>query len=75
MNSFYKQGYLNNSCACSPAIYTDNELMIRYITSDCDAVSLIHDSYGYAKTPEDAVVDVLKAGMNGPFSLFPFLDL
>lgn len=35
-----------------------------YITSDCDAVSLIHDSYGYAKTPEDAVVDVLKAGMD-----------
>ena len=64
---------MNHSCACSPAIYADNELiMIRYITSDCDAVSLIHDSYGYAKTPEDAVVDVLKAGMNmnGPFFLF-----
>ncbi|KAJ9673795.1 hypothetical protein PVL29_023380 [Vitis rotundifolia] len=35
-----------------------------YITSDCDAVSIIHDSYGFAKTPEDAVVDVLKAGMD-----------
>ncbi|KAB1199837.1 putative beta-D-xylosidase 7 [Morella rubra] len=35
-----------------------------YITSDCDAVSIIHDSQGYAKSPEDAVVDVLKAGMD-----------
>ncbi|XP_008808183.2 probable beta-D-xylosidase 7 [Phoenix dactylifera] len=35
-----------------------------YITSDCDAVSIIHDSQGYAKTPEDAVGDVLKAGMD-----------
>lgn len=40
--------------------------MIRYITSDCDAVSIIHDDQGYAKAPEDAVVDVLKAGMVGP---------
>ncbi|WCJ44508.1 Glycosyl hydrolase family protein [Euphorbia peplus] len=30
-----------------------------YITSDCDAVAIIHD-----KSPEDAVVDVLKAGMD-----------
>lgn len=30
-----------------------------YITSDCDAVALIHH-----KSPEDAVVDVLKAGMD-----------
>ncbi|KAF6154074.1 hypothetical protein GIB67_031335 [Kingdonia uniflora] len=35
-----------------------------YITSDCDAVSIIHDNQGYAKTPEDAVGDVLKAGMD-----------
>ncbi|KAJ8771606.1 hypothetical protein K2173_026783 [Erythroxylum novogranatense] len=35
-----------------------------YITSDCDAVSIIHDKQGYAKTPEDAVADVLKAGMD-----------
>lgn len=35
-----------------------------YIVSDCDAVSIIHDAQGYAKTPEDAVVDVLKAGMD-----------
>ncbi|KAG5250953.1 beta-D-xylosidase [Salix suchowensis] len=32
-----------------------------YITSDCDAVSIIHDDQGYAKSPEDAVADVLKA--------------
>ncbi|XP_024170476.1 probable beta-D-xylosidase 7 [Rosa chinensis] len=35
-----------------------------YITSDCDAVGIIHDVQGYAKQPEDAVVDVLKAGMD-----------
>ncbi|XP_052144217.1 probable beta-D-xylosidase 7 [Oryza glaberrima] len=35
-----------------------------YITSDCDAVSIIHDVQGYAKTAEDAVADVLKAGMD-----------
>ncbi|XP_020242085.1 probable beta-D-xylosidase 7 isoform X1 [Asparagus officinalis] len=35
-----------------------------YITSDCDAVSIIHDAQGYASTPEDAVADVLKAGMD-----------
>ncbi|CAN8234032.1 unnamed protein product [Cochlearia groenlandica] len=35
-----------------------------YITSDCDAVSIIYDDQGYAKTPEDAVADVLKAGMD-----------
>lgn len=35
-----------------------------YITSDCDAVSIIHDDQGYAKTPEDAVGDVLRAGMD-----------
>ncbi|KAG6774168.1 hypothetical protein POTOM_021519 [Populus tomentosa] len=33
-----------------------------YIASGCDAVSIIHDAQGYAKTPEDAVVAVLKAG-------------
>ncbi|KAI3930667.1 hypothetical protein MKX01_037113 [Papaver californicum] len=36
-----------------------------YITSDCDAVSIIYDDQGYAKTPEDAVHDVLKAGLHG----------
>ncbi|KAJ4874268.1 putative beta-D-xylosidase 7 [Raphanus sativus] len=35
-----------------------------YITSDCDAVSIIYDDQGYAKAPEDAVADVLKAGMD-----------
>lgn len=35
-----------------------------YIVSDCDAVSIIHDAQGYAKNPEDAVADVLKAGMD-----------
>jgi len=27
---------------------------IRYIVSDCDAVKIIYDKQGYAKTPEDA---------------------
>ncbi|KAK8623551.1 hypothetical protein V6N13_118434 [Hibiscus sabdariffa] len=35
-----------------------------YITSDCDAVSIIYEKQGYAKLPEDAVADVLKAGMD-----------
>ncbi|WRX30841.1 Glycoside hydrolase [Theobroma cacao] len=35
-----------------------------YITADCDAVSIIYDEQGYAKEPEDAVADVLKAGMD-----------
>ncbi|KAL9245159.1 hypothetical protein vseg_018840 [Gypsophila vaccaria] len=35
-----------------------------YITSDCDAVSIIHDAQGYAKAPEDAIADVLNAGMD-----------
>ncbi|KAI5435818.1 probable beta-D-xylosidase 7 [Lathyrus oleraceus] len=35
-----------------------------YITSDCAAVAIIHDKQGYAKTPEDAVADTLKAGMD-----------
>ncbi|KAL8261442.1 hypothetical protein R6Q59_025491 [Mikania micrantha] len=35
-----------------------------YITSDCDAVSIIYDVHKYAKTPEDAVAEVLKAGMD-----------
>ncbi|CAN0922622.1 Probable beta-D-xylosidase 7 [Linum grandiflorum] len=35
-----------------------------YITSDCNAVSIIHGAQGYAKQPEDVVADVLKAGMD-----------
>ncbi|KAK3159124.1 hypothetical protein QOZ80_2AG0146020 [Eleusine coracana subsp. coracana] len=35
-----------------------------YITSDCDAVAIIHEVQGYAKTAEDAVAYVLKAGMD-----------
>ncbi|KAK4483956.1 hypothetical protein RD792_011166 [Penstemon davidsonii] len=35
-----------------------------YITSDCDSISTIHDKSMYARTPEDAVADVLKAGMD-----------
>ncbi|KAL0440128.1 UNVERIFIED_CONTAM: putative beta-D-xylosidase 7 [Sesamum latifolium] len=38
--------------------------MSRYITSDCDAVSLIYEKQKYAKSHEDAVADVLKAGMD-----------
>ncbi|BAT81804.1 hypothetical protein VIGAN_03168600 [Vigna angularis var. angularis] len=35
-----------------------------YITSDCGAVSIIHDKQGYAKTAEDAIADVFRAGMD-----------
>lgn len=41
--------------------------MIRYITSDCDAVKIIYENQTYVKSPEDAVADVLKAGMINPF--------
>lgn len=34
----------------------------RYITSDCDAVAIIHENQNYAPSPEDAVAAVLKAG-------------
>lgn len=49
--------------------------MISYIVSDCDAVKIMFDSYGYTKTPEDAVVDVLKAGMVGSHFLFSYQTL
>ncbi|AES97961.1 putative glycosidase [Medicago truncatula] len=35
-----------------------------YIASDCDAVRFIYEKQGYAKTPEDVVADVLRAGMD-----------
>ncbi|WJX57605.1 putative beta-D-xylosidase 7, variant 2 [Trifolium repens] len=35
-----------------------------YITSDCGAVDIIKTRHGYAKTPEDAIADVLQAGMD-----------
>lgn len=35
----------------------------RYITSDCDAVATVYEYQHYANSPEDAVADVLKAGL------------
>ncbi|TKY69995.1 beta-D-xylosidase 7 [Spatholobus suberectus] len=35
-----------------------------YITSDCDAVATVYEYQKYAKSEEDAVADVLKAGMD-----------
>ncbi|XP_057949592.1 probable beta-D-xylosidase 6 [Malania oleifera] len=35
-----------------------------YITSDCDAVATIYEYQKFVKTPEDAVSDALKAGMD-----------
>ncbi|XP_020597553.1 LOW QUALITY PROTEIN: probable beta-D-xylosidase 6 [Phalaenopsis equestris] len=35
-----------------------------YVTSDCDAVSIIYEEQKYASSPEDAVAAVLKAGMD-----------
>ena len=49
-------------------------MMIRYIASDCDAVSIIHDAQGYAKTPEDAVAAVLKAGIRPSPVFFLFVS-
>lgn len=39
-------------------------MFCRYVTSDCDAVAIIYEDQKYAKSPEDAVADVLKAGMD-----------
>ncbi|KAK2374029.1 putative beta-D-xylosidase [Trifolium repens] len=35
-----------------------------YITTDCDAVATVYEYQHYAKSPEDAVADVLKAGVD-----------
>ncbi|MED6131849.1 hypothetical protein PIB30_013579 [Stylosanthes scabra] len=35
-----------------------------YITSDCDAVATVYEYHKYAKSPEDAVADVLRAGVD-----------
>lgn len=35
----------------------------RYITSDCDAVATVYEYQKYAKSEEDAIADVLKAGV------------
>ncbi|KAI5325062.1 PREDICTED: probable beta-D-xylosidase [Prunus dulcis] len=35
-----------------------------YITSDCDAVATVYEYQHYTKSSEDAVADVLKAGMD-----------
>ncbi|CAL5188523.1 unnamed protein product [Lathyrus oleraceus] len=35
-----------------------------YITSDCDAVATVFEYQHYAKSPEEAVADVLKAGVD-----------
>ncbi|KAJ6854161.1 putative beta-D-xylosidase 6 [Iris pallida] len=35
-----------------------------YITSDCDAVAIIHEDQKYAPSDGDAIADVLKAGMD-----------
>ncbi|WOL19415.1 putative beta-D-xylosidase 7 [Canna indica] len=35
-----------------------------YIASDCDSVALIYGADGYAKSAEEAVADVLQAGMD-----------
>lgn len=49
-------------------------VIIRYIVSDCDAVSLVYDEQGYANSPEEAVADVIKAGMVLVFSLLVYLS-
>ncbi|XP_028754606.1 probable beta-D-xylosidase 6 isoform X1 [Neltuma alba] len=35
-----------------------------YITSDCDAVATVYEYQNYTKSPEDAVADVLEAGVD-----------
>ncbi|KAF5812867.1 hypothetical protein HanXRQr2_Chr03g0091501 [Helianthus annuus] len=43
----------------------------RCMTSDYDVISIIFDVHKYAKTPEDAVAEVVKAG--GPQHLPSFI--
>ncbi|KAL2239043.1 probable beta-D-xylosidase 2 [Sesamum indicum] len=41
-----------------------------YIVSDCDSVGVFYDNQHYASTPEEAVADAIKAGLDldcGPF--------
>ncbi|KAL1548162.1 Beta-D-xylosidase 1 [Salvia divinorum] len=41
-----------------------------YIVSDCDSVDVLYNSQHYTSTPEDAVADTIKAGLDldcGPF--------
>lgn len=42
----------------------------RYITSDCDAVATVFEYQHYTKNREDAVADVLKAGLSWCFLPF-----
>lgn len=44
----------------------------RYIASDCDAVATVYEYQKYAKSAEDAVAYVLKAGI---FLCFCFVNL
>lgn len=37
-------------------------ILSRYITSDCDAVAIIHENQTYTKSGEDSIAIVLKAG-------------
>lgn len=46
----------------------------RYITSDCDAVATVFEYQHYTKNREDAVADVLKAGLSWCFLPF-FLQI
>lgn len=45
----------------------------RYIVSDCDAVALLNEQQHYAKSDEEAVADVLKAGMDVSYIIMQFL--
>nr|XP_034890459.1 probable beta-D-xylosidase 7 [Populus alba] len=59
--------HLQASACCKH--YTAHDLdnwngVNRYITSDCDAVNVLHVEQKYAKAPEDAVADALKSGIS-----------
>ncbi|KAJ0957273.1 hypothetical protein HanPSC8_Chr01g0025291 [Helianthus annuus] len=43
------------------------------MTSDYDAISIIFDVHKYAKTPKDAVAEVVKAGVYVLFTTFYYL--
>ncbi|KAK4406947.1 putative beta-D-xylosidase 2 [Sesamum angolense] len=52
------------------SVIIDIDKLRRYIVSDCDSVGVFYDNQHYTSTPEEAVADAIKAGLDldcGPF--------
>ncbi|KAJ6919891.1 hypothetical protein NC651_013740 [Populus alba x Populus x berolinensis] len=62
---------INGIPSCAYYDLLTKTLRQEYITSDCDAVNVLHVEQKYAKTPEDAVADALKSGGRLPLTWYP----